>query len=469
MFYKQAKDNFQPHQKRVINRLSAKDAPHGLIAYHSLGSGKTYTALGAMDKLLANDADAKGLFVVPASLVTNVTKEVDKHNLSHLNNKIDIMSYEKATKMAPELAARKYRLAVFDEAHRLRNNDTQRVRSLKGVIDNSDKVLFLTGTAGYNHPADIASLINIINPNENLPSDKNEFEREFINAMTWKLKRKEYLRNVLNKYIDMHRNSKVNKDYPSVKRVVVPVQMGEKQEELYRVVERSIPSEIREKLQNNLPMSLHDSKALNLFSQGVRQASNSPVHHDITSTYKDSPKLLAAAESMARHAKKTPGFRGVAYSNYLDAGLAPYAEALRDKGIEPLVFTGKLSAKDKKAIIDKYNSKGRKPQVLLLSSSGSEGIDLKRTRLMQVLEPHFNRAKIQQAEGRAIRYKSHEDLPVKDRNVLVEEYRSRLPQTRFQRLFGFEPDTAIDDYLARLSEQKQGIVDELDSLIQSER
>ena len=90
MFYKQAKDNFQPHQKRVINRLSAKDAPHGLIAYHSLGSGKTYTALGAMDKLLANDADAKGLFVVPASLVTNVTKEVDKQSLSFANKDLKV-------------------------------------------------------------------------------------------------------------------------------------------------------------------------------------------------------------------------------------------------------------------------------------------------------------------------------------------------------------------------------------------
>ena len=243
--------------------------------------------------------------------------------------------------------------------------------------------------------------------------------------------------------------------------------MTKRQADLYRIVERSIPSEIRYKLQNNLPMSLQDSKSLNLFSQGIRQASNSPVHHDITATYKDSPKLLAAAESMANMAKSTKGFRGVAYSNYLDAGINPYTDALRAHGIEPLVFTGKLNSKDKKAIIDVYNSASSKPQVLLLSSSGGEGIDLKRTRLMQILEPHFNKSKIRQAEGRAIRYKSHEDLPKKDRNVLVEEYRSRLPKTRFQQLFGLDANTAIDDYLADLSDQKQGIVDEIDSLINS--
>lgn len=463
---KKSTDKFQPHQERVIKRITATDSPHGLIAYHSLGSGKTYTALGALDATLKTNPDARGLFVVPASLVDNVKKEIVKHNLNHLNKRIDIYSYEKATKIAPELASKNYALSVFDEAHRLRNKDTLRARHLQGVVDNSNKVLLLTGTAGYNHPADIANLINIINPNENLPVDKNEFEKEFINNLTWKLKRKEYLRSVLNKYIDRHQNA-LTEDYPSVTRKVIPVEMTKRQADLYRIVERSIPSEIRYKLQNNLPMSLQDSKSLNLFSQGIRQASNSPVHHDITATYKDSPKLLAAAESMANMAKTTKGFRGVAYSNYLDAGLNPYTDALRAHGLEPLVFTGKLNSKDKKAIIDAYNSASSKPQILLLSSSGGEGIDLKRTRLMQILEPHFNKSKIRQAEGRAIRYKSHEDLPKKDRNVLVEEYRSRLPKTRFQQLFGLDANTAIDDYLADLSDQKQGIVDEIDSLINS--
>lgn len=44
-------DKFQPHQQRVIDKL-IKTPEHGVIAYHSLGSGKTFTALGAADAIL---------------------------------------------------------------------------------------------------------------------------------------------------------------------------------------------------------------------------------------------------------------------------------------------------------------------------------------------------------------------------------------------------------------------------------
>ena len=81
----------QPHQQRVVNRLMANDAPHGLIAYHSTGSGKTATALAALAKAL-KDKNSRGLMITPASLVTNVQKERDKHSI-RLNGTLDVMSY----------------------------------------------------------------------------------------------------------------------------------------------------------------------------------------------------------------------------------------------------------------------------------------------------------------------------------------------------------------------------------------
>lgn len=86
---------------------------------------------------------------------------------------------------------------------------------------------------------------------------------------------------------------------------------------------------------------------------------------------------------------------------------------------------------------------------------------------MQVLEPHFNASKIKQAEGRAIRFKSHEDLPKAERNVVVENYQSTLPKTRWQKFWGLKANTSIDPYLADLSAKKQGIVDEMNKLLTS--
>lgn len=456
---------YQPHQQRVIDKVNNPKGPHGIVAYHSLGSGKTLTALGAFDKALSKDPKSRGLFVVPASLVENVYKEIDKHKLNHLRDRLDVMSYERATNNYHKLCLNKYRLAAFDEAHRLRNSNTKRVNNLNHVIENSDKVLMLTGTAGYNHPSDMTSLINLINPKEKAPTTHAEFEKAYIDTARWELKNKDKLKSLLNKYIDQYKTPTNSKDFPSVTRVVKEVEMSPQQTKLYRLLERDIPSEIRSKLQKNLPMTLQDTTKLNVFAQGIRQASDSPMHHDISTSYKDSPKIMAAAGSMISKAKNTPGFRGVLYSNYIDAGIKPYTEALNDAGIKPLVFTGSLSQKDKKALVDEYNSKSKKPKVLILSSSGGEGLDLKNTQLMQLLEPHFNKSKLQQAEGRAIRFKSHEAMPKDKRHVLVEEYRSTLPRTRWQKFWGLQGDAAIDGYLAQASDRKQGIIDSINSML----
>lgn len=78
---------------------------------------------------------------------------------------------------------------VFDEAHRLRNKDTKRVTELKNVADKSGKLLLLTGTAGYNHPVDVMSLISIINPKERVPKTRSEFEGLYVDSEAWKLKK----------------------------------------------------------------------------------------------------------------------------------------------------------------------------------------------------------------------------------------------------------------------------------------
>lgn len=459
-------EGLKPHQARVLNKLLSPSSPRGVIAYHSMGSGKTLTALRATEEALKQNPNSRGLFIVPAPLQENVRKEIKKHGLGKLDKKIDVLSYDRAANLADKLKRKNYALTVFDEAHRLRNTDTSRVQKLKPLIQSSNKLLMLTGTAAYNHPSDMASLIKLINPDENIPTDRSAFEDAYIDNKTWKLKNKKQLSSVLNKYVDRYQVPTNNENFPSVSRRVVEVEMSPAQASMYKTVERSIPAEIRAKLKKNLPMTLKDANRLNVFSQGVRQVSDSTVHHNIHGKYSDSPKIMAAVKSMIAASKK-PGFRGIVYSNYIDSGLRPYKDALEANGIKPLVFTGSLSQNEKQDIVNEYNSKSKKPKILLLSSSGSEGLDLKRTRLMQLLEPHFNKSKLDQAEGRAIRYQSHIDLPKKDQHVVVEEYHSTLPKTFLQKLFNRKADTAIDTYLADVSNKKQKVVEDMNNLLKT--
>jgi len=65
------------------------------------------------------------------------------------------------------------------------------------------------------------------------------------------------------------------------------------------------------------------------------------------------------------------------------------------------------------------NKDGKFIKVILISDAGSEGIDFKNIRQVHVLEPWYNMNKIEQVIGRAVRNKSHCDLPFVERNVEI--------------------------------------------------
>ena len=57
--------------------------------------------------------------------------------------------------------------------------------------------------------------------------------------------------------------------------------------------------------------------------------------------------------------------------------------------------------------------------MLVITKAGAEGLDLKETRSIVIIDPTFNPSSIEQIIGRGVRYKSHEHLPVADRVVNV--------------------------------------------------
>jgi hypothetical protein len=59
----------------------------------------------------------------------------------------------------------------------------------------------------------------------------------------------------------------------------------------------------------------------------------------------------------------------------------------------------------------------------MLSPAGAEGITLKNTRQVHILEPFWNEARIEQIMGRAVRFCVHKDLPLDQRKVDVFRYK----------------------------------------------
>ena len=74
----------------------------------------------------------------------------------------------------------------------------------------------------------------------------------------------------------------------------------------------------------------------------------------------------------------------------------------------------------------KDNLRGDILKIMLSTSSGAEGIHLENIRQVHVTEPYWNDIRIQQVIGRAVRFKSHINLPAKDRDVSVFIYMAVL-------------------------------------------
>jgi len=69
-------------------------------------------------------------------------------------------------------------------------------------------------------------------------------------------------------------------------------------------------------------------------------------------------------------------------------------------------------------------------KVLMITSSGAEGINLKNTRYVHIIEPYWHPVRVEQVIGRARRICSHQDLPLSERNVKVFIYLMTFTQAQ---------------------------------------
>ena len=74
----------------------------------------------------------------------------------------------------------------------------------------------------------------------------------------------------------------------------------------------------------------------------------------------------------------------------------------------------------------KNNIYGEIIKVIMITSSGAEGINLRNTRFVHIVEPYWHMVRVEQVVGRARRICSHQDLPEEMRTVKVFLYVAML-------------------------------------------
>jgi len=76
--------------------------------------------------------------------------------------------------------------------------------------------------------------------------------------------------------------------------------------------------------------------------------------------------------------------------------------------------------------ISDTNKRGQLIKVLMITSSGAEGINLRNVRFVHIMEPYWHPVRVEQVIGRARRICSHQDLPPEERTIKVFIYLMRF-------------------------------------------
>lgn len=464
-----------PQQSRVAKRILEQP---GLVVAHGLGSGKTMTSIASQDAL-----DMPADVVVPAALVENYKKEIAKHTIGKVPITVRSMQ-DVVSKQTPLNNP----LLIVDEAHRARNASGLTHEILER--SKARKRLLLTASPLYNRPSDIAPLVNMAAGENVLPENQRDFENKFISSEStspglWALLRgvhsgetrvlnpdtKKELSDTLKKWVDYHESG--GAFFPKVKRETVKVSMTPNQKAVYDSVMGEAPFWVKWKVEHGLPPGKGELDRLNSFLGAARQVSNTTRNFTTRDDWREnSPKITRAVDDAVKMIKSNPNARVLAYSNYIDSGTEPYKELLRRENIPFGEVTGSMTGIARKRAVEDYNN-GKTP-ILLISSAGGEGLDLKGTRMVQVLDPHWNNEKIRQVEGRAARYKSHEHLPESERDVTIRNYVATRPDeggllSRFLVMAGLAPKPgdvkAVDAYMRAMADDKDKLNDQVRELL----
>jgi superfamily II DNA or RNA helicase len=90
------------------------------------------------------------------------------------------------------------------------------------------------------------------------------------------------------------------------------------------------------------------------------------------------------------------------------------------------IISGRISPEARDRLKDMFNSPenahGGVIDLLLISATGAEGLDLKHVRHIHIMEPYWNYGRIAQVIARGVRNDSHKDLPADEKNVSTYIY-----------------------------------------------
>lgn len=361
------------------------------------------------------------------------------------------------------------KLIIMDEIHATRQQNTSKeadVKKIRPVLEaiarygKQTKIILLSATPMYNEVSEIEWILNILRWNQGLHPVRNEM---WLKSRTdeWKTpisRSKQYIADMSRGFISYIRGEN---PYTFPRRIDPPSDtfILNKEKGIMLTMSRLSP-QMREHI-DIMKQEEKDSFGVKMMQElisvqhKISHESEGDWSPDVCRDW--SPKIWTAWEGI--RVSKGPVF---IYSQYLQHGIYEMAKVLEEMGwlrvegktftsfagkIDPYCWNNKCRRSEiakqtnplpfvqaRYALVegsttnlysvlslmnDATNRDGSRCAALLGSRVIEVGVSLKRIRQVHILEPWFHLNSMEQAIGRAIRNRSHIDLPVEQRNLTI--------------------------------------------------
>lgn len=439
-----------------VNKNMTIKNSRGLLVYFPMGLGKTRTAASVA---LTIGQEINIIVLLPKSLQQNFENTVSFliKELGITRKKrikfISLNAFNVGSQLESIGENIHNSLIIIDEAHNLfrsiiagnSSSNAQKIYNLlmqtKGI-----KILLLTGTPISKDPFELVPCINLLAGEEVLPPYYDQFNSLYVDEVNNKVVNRSYL---ANRILGLVSYSKISDSdmFPTENPTVISeLEMSDRQyrryiqardkEELNKKLAISQETKVRKRIAK---MSLPSKISMHAYYVESRSYSNyiEPLEPGMPLTEENSPKFTL----IAKRVKEQKGL-SIVYSQFVNThGLRQLALFLDDAGFENYdqstdelkpkyaFFVGDILPKKREAIINTFNSLdniyGKHIKVLLISKTGAEGLDLLNVRATHQIEPYWDLSRDKQLKSRAIRYGSHINLPLEERNVTPYLYISK--------------------------------------------
>jgi SNF2 family DNA or RNA helicase len=467
------------HQVDAAHRALFEMNGKALLA-DEVGLGKTIEVGMILKEMHYRETDDSVLILTPAQLAKQWQGELrEKFGLEFICNYDDefqgfdahdhiIASIDtaKSEQYRPVVLTREWDVLVLDEAHYVKNEDTDRYDLINDLT--YDYAFFLTATPIQNDLTDLYNIVSLLRPG--LFGSRDTFHHYFVETGQDTLVNRDELQQRLQQVMIRNRRAETDIDFTNRRIDTRTFQPSDAERALYNAVTDYVREAYSEDRGQKLVLMMLQKEVVSspaALEQTIRKQLNE--HQELThrseleaiqekideiETVTKQERLFDIVDEVRQHVEMG---RVIVFTQFR-ATQQQVLQALEEQGYTTHAFHGGHSSQEKEEIVDQFRQEGG---VLVSTDAMSEGRNLQFCNIMVNYDLPWNPMKIEQRIGRIHRIGQKREVFVFNMALegTIEEY---VLDRLYHKIDLFQQTVGeLSTILTRLEESGQGFEDEI--------